>query len=350
MTNSRQANRAAFTPILLAAALTAMLGGCDGSSPSPDPGPTTATIDPRSFQEGLDAVEVWLGRGDAVKAEVVAGRLVELDPGSHEALQAHGRCLLILGATAERSGREDAARVFRDRAADRYLEAVEAAGEVAGTGLLHEAGVAATGARRLTLALELHQRAAALDGTDATHAIFAANVLTMMDRPREAAPWFERAIETAPDEPWGWAGRAECLRQLERYEEALVAVRSARQRAITRGTESGFPFRVAEARILREAGRPGEAANLLFAIRADEHTLGSTRELAAACAAMDRHAKAAEAWERYNRGRPDDTASMLEAARCWMMAGEPQRAAAWLDLAESSGVEPAELDPIRSMH
>ena len=326
-----------------------MLGGCDRSSPSSDPGPTIATVDPRGFQEGLDAVEVWLGQGDAVKAEVVADRLVELDPGSHEALQAHGRCLLVLGATAERSGEGDAALEFRDRAAERYLQAVEAAGDVAGTGLLHEAGIAATGARRLPEALRLHQRAAALDDTDATHAIFAANVLTMMDRPREAAPWFERAIEIAPEEPWGWAGRAECLRQLERYDEALEAVRSARGRATARGTESGFAFRVAEARILREAGRPGDAANLLFAIRAGEHTLGSTRELAAACAAMDRHEKAAEAWERYHRGRPGDTGSMLEAARCWMRAGEPQRAAAWLELAESTGVGSAELDPIRSM-
>ena len=128
-----------------------------------------------------------------------------------------------------------------------------------------------------------------------------------------------------------------------------MAVRSARQRAITRGTGSGFAFRVAEARILREAGRPGEAANLLFAIRAGEHTLGSTRELAAACAAMDRHAKAAEVWERYNRARPEDTSSMLEAARCWMRAGEPQRAAAWLELAESSGVDSTRLDPIRTI-
>ena len=351
MIHPTQRNQPPIRSILLAGFLIAGLtAGCGDGSPPADGQARGNVRNPAAFQEGLEAVDHWLGRGDAAKAELIAGRMVDLDPGSIEALRAHGRCLLVLGAVEERSGRDDEATELRTRAAGRYRQAVEAAGDTVTASLLHESGIAATAGGGLHDALEFHRRAAMLDESDPTHAIFTANVLTMLERPREAAPWFDRAITIAPEEPWGWAGRAECMRQLERYEEALEAVRTARSRALSGGTDSGLSFRVAEARILRESGRGREAANLLFAVREEEHTRGSTEELAAACTQILEHRRAAEAWERFNQRRPGDTDSMIEAARCWMRQGEPERAAVWLNLAESAGATPAQLDSIRGVN
>ena len=131
------------------------------------------------------------------------------------------------------------------------------------------------------------------------------------------------------------------------FDEAIESIRTARARSVARGTESGFPFRVAEARILREAGKPRGAAELLFAVDPLEHTRESTSELAAACTAIGEHQRAAQAWERFYQRNPGDVDSMLQAARCWVRAGQPERAASWLELAEAAGVAATVIDDAR---
>ena len=304
--------------------------------------------DRERFEEGLVAIDDWLANGDAAKAEVIAARLVELDPSSIAALQAHGNCLLILGSLADQNGDAQAARRLRVRADEAFQSALERAGGGESAVLIHQAALAASAKGDLERALTLHVRASEVDPNDPTHPIFAANTLTRLQLPQEAITWFDRAIETAPDEPWAWAGRAECHRQLQMFDEAIEAIRTARARSVARGTESGFPFRVAEARILREAGRPRSAAELLFAVEPTEHTRESTSELAAACTSIGEHRRAAQAWERFYRRNPGDVDSMLEAARCWVRADQPEQAASWLELAETAGVGSNLIDEARS--
>jgi hypothetical protein len=104
---------------------------------------------------------------------------------------------------------------------------------------------------------------------------------------------------------------------------------------------------VAEARILREAGQAKLAADLLFAVDSAEHTRESTSELAAACTAIDEHRRAAEAWERFNLRNQGDLDSMVEAARCWIRAGQPEQAASWLNLAETAGASSTLIEALR---
>lgn len=323
-----------------------LLGGCGDGEMASAP-PPEKTFNPDRFQEGLIAVDRWLSDGDAVKAEVIAARLVELDPDSIVALQAHGNCLLILGSLADQSGDFANATALRQRADASYQSALIHAGSKAEAPLLHQAALAAAATGDLERACVVHIRAASMDPTDPTHPIFAANTLTRLEHPEEATTWFDRAIEIAPDEPWAWAGRAECQRQLQRFDEALAAIRTARSRSVARGTESGFPFRVAEARILRESGQPRRAADLLYAIDSSEHTRGSISELAAACTDIGEHRRAAEAWEQFNVQNPGDVASMLAAAECWIRADELEEAAAWLNLAETAGAPPSVIEGVR---
>lgn len=322
------------------------LGGCGEDEPASTPF-AEKTFNPDRFQEGLVAVDRWLSDGDASKAEVIAARLVELDPDSIVALQAHGNCLLILGSLADQSGDLVNAATLRQQADTSYQSALTHAGSMAEAPLLHQAALAAAATGDLERACVLHIRAASTDPTDPTHPIFAANTLTRLEHPEEAITWFDRAIEIAPDEPWAWAGRAECQRQLQKFDEALAAIRTARSRSVARGTESGFPFRVAEARILREAGQARRAADLLYAIDSSEHTRGSSSELAAACTDLGEHRRAAEVWERFNRQNTGDVTSMLAAAECWIRAEEFEEAAAWLNLAETAGAPPSVVESLR---
>ncbi|MEE2681548.1 MAG: tetratricopeptide repeat protein [Planctomycetota bacterium] len=347
MIHGTQQNRRAIPAILLLGLATlGFLNGCDGEA-SPTPAAEEAVYDRKRFEEGLVAIDEWLANGDAGKAEVIAARLVELDPDSIAARQAHGNCLLILGSLADQNGDPDAAERFRIRADEAFQSALARSGGAESAALIHQAALAASARGDLERALSLHVSASEVDPADPTHPIFAANTLTRLQLPKEAITWFDRAIEIAPDEPWAWAGRAECHRQLRSFDEALEAIRTARARSVARGTESGFPFRVAEGRILREAGQPRRAAELLFAVDSTEHTRESTSELAAACTAIEEHQRAAEAWERFHHRNQGDVDSMVEAARCWIRAGEPEHAASWLELAESAGVDPAVITAAR---
>ena len=97
------------TPAMLILSLMPMplLVGCGEDDLNPAPRSEAATYDRDRFEEGLVAVDQWLADGDATKAEVIAARLVELDPTSIAALQAHGNCLLIMGSLANQNGDDD---------------------------------------------------------------------------------------------------------------------------------------------------------------------------------------------------------------------------------------------------
>lgn len=326
---------------------TCVLLGCFAAgcgSQEPEQASPTARFDAVRFEEGLLAIETWLEKGRPVQAEQIARRLVELDPDSIDALEAHGRCLVILAALEAREGRSDGSGLNRE-ALERYRSAIaSAAGTPPHASLLHAAGLAAQAVGEDEEALEYHERAASIDTTNPQHPIFVGNLLAKLERPAEAATWFTRATEVDPREAWGWAGLAETRRQVDEHDSALEAIRTARRHA-----PSNVSFRVAEARILRESSRGREAAMLLFAIQpAERATPAVTGELAAACTQIGEHGRAAQAWEALHSAQPERIDASVNAAFAWIRAGEPGRAASWLEAAEAAGATPAQLEKLRS--
>ena len=314
--------------------------GCDRNEAQPDP---QRTFERKRFEEGLLSIETWLAKGKPAEAEVVARRLVELDPQSVEALESHGRCLVVLAAVRRSEGSNDETQRLHALASERYQAAVLHSGDSPRPSLLHEAGIATTAAGEYERALSFHSRAAELESTNATHAIFTGNLLTRMKRPTEATPWFQQATQINPNEPWGWAGLAETRRQEKDYPAALEAIRGARDCA-----PANTNFRVAEARILRESSRGREAAMLLFAVEPKERaTRLVTEELAAACTQIGDHQRAAEAWEAVHTHNPEDLDAMTEAALAWVHAGNNERAASWLNAAEEAGAAPDQVQRVR---
>lgn len=324
--------------------LPASLSTVSCSDRAQDP-PESAGYDQERYEEALVGIETWLGKGKPEEAELIARRLVELEPESTEALEAHARCLMVLAALRQHEGDEAEARSLKVLADERYTAALLHAGETPSVSLLHEAGISATGVDDVERALRLHMKAASLDPTGAKHAIFTGNLLARLNRPEEARAWFGKAVAIDEGEPWGWAGLAESHRQDGAFEDALKSIRTARSVA-----PEMVGFRVAEARILRESGRPRDAAMLLFAIDPEQRaTRLVTPELAAACRMMEDHRREAEAWEALHARNPDDLDAMTEVAAAWIRAGDQARAASWLGAAENAGARPEEVQRVRAL-
>lgn len=340
--------RAIPSSLLLAGVVIASGIGLSGCSREPDPESTTpvagAPYDPVRFDEGLEAIESWLEEGRPVEAERIARRLARLDPDSLDALEAHARCLAILGAFERGSVGDAQVEARRLETLEAYRRLIAAAGDRPVAMHLHAAGLAARSAGETEEALAYHSRAAELEPTNPQHAIFAGNLHAGRGDVESARSWFTRATTIDPREPWGWAGLAEARRQAGERTAALEAIREARRRA-----PGDDGFRVAEARILREAGRPADSVRLLYAIAPEARaTRAITTELTLACAAIGEHGRAAEAWAALHAREPEDHRAALETARAWLAAGEPARAASWLEVAEAAGADPAAIERIRT--
>lgn len=313
--------------------------GCDDRTP-PTPEKTAGPRDAARAEEALQAIEVWLGKGDAEKAGTIAEKLVEVDPSSPDAREAHAVTLVALGAEAASKGEASAAETLRKRALTRYEEAIELSEPLPRSDMLHAAGIIAESVSREEQALGLYQRAAEADSDNPSHPLYAGNVLIKMDRPDEAGPWFTKALEIDPAEPWGWAGRAAALRQQARFDEALSSIRNARKAANGRNLASDLPFRVSEARILRESGRPNDSARLLFAI--DPEIRSSSRavtiELHLACELVGDHVRSAEVWAAFHASHPENAEALFMVAESWLRAGREDEAASWYQLARDIGM------------
>lgn len=313
--------------------------GCrDASSPAGEN--VAAPRDAARAEEALQSIEVWLGKGEADKAETIAGKLVEVDPKSPDAREAHATTLVALAAEAASNGAQRTAETLRTRALTRYEESIELSAPTPRPDMLRAAGIVAESLKRKKRALSLYQKAAEGDPDNASHAIYAGNVLIKMDRPEEAESWFLKAIEIDPSEPWGWAGRAVVLRQQARFDEALESVRRARRYANGRGTRNDIAFRVSEARILRESGRAEEAARLLYAVdpKTRSASAGVTTELHLACEMIGAHTKSAETWAAFYAVHPEDADALFMVAESWLRAGRPEQAASWYRLANDVGI------------
>ena len=323
-----------------------LLPGCSRDPGEVAPPATDAEgtdYDPIRFDEGLLAIERWLEDGRPAEAEQIARRLVALNPDSIDALDAHGRCLVILAALERREGVGDG-KALDLEALGCYRALIERSGETPLPIHLHAAGLAAQSAGELDEAFAFHVRADTIEPDNPQHAIFAGNILAGLGRTGEAKAWFEKATTIDPREPWGWAGLAEALRQDGATTDALEAIRKARSAA-----PGSSGFRVAEARILRESGNAREAAMLLYALPPLERaTFVVTTEIALACEAIGEHRRAAEAWEALHMRDRDAYLPALNAAAAWLNAGEPELTVSWLDTAVAAGAPAEEVEAVRA--
>ncbi len=303
-----------------------------------------APRDAARAEEALQAIEVWLGKGDASKARTIAERLVEVDPDSPDAREAHAITLVAVAAETAAGGDEETAKSLRSRALSRYEEAIELSASTPRPDMLHASGIIAESLGLQQRALELYTDASEGAPDNASHAIYAGNVLIKMERHADAESWFDKAVTIDPAEPWGWAGRAVVFRQQARFEEALNSIRQARRAAGGRGTRNDLVFRVSEARILRESGRAEASARLLFALDAQTraNSAAVTEELHLACELIGEHARSAQVWAEFHAAHPDDGEALFMVAESWLRAERPEEAASWYRLAEDLGL-PEEL-------
>ena len=92
-------------------------------------------------EEALQAVEVWLGKGDASKARTIAERLVEVDPASPDAREAHAITLVAVAAETAANGDKKSATALRTAALEQYEDAINLSATTPRSDLLHAACV-----------------------------------------------------------------------------------------------------------------------------------------------------------------------------------------------------------------
>lgn len=322
--------------------------GCRENSTPADRN-VAAPRDAARAEEALQAIEVWLGKGDASKARTIASRLVDVDPTSPDAREAHAITLVAFAAETAANGDAESAKKLRTTALEQYEDAIELSATTPRPDLLHAAGIIAESIDREQRALELYAQASQGAPDKASHAIYAGNVLIKLERPADAESWFSKAVEIDPAEPWGWAGRAVVLRQQSRFDEALTSIQQARRAAQGRGTRNDLVFRVSEARILRESGRSEESARLLFALDAETraNSAAVTEELHLACELIGRHEKSAEVWAAFHAQHPEDGEAVFMAAQSWLRAGRPEEAASWYRLASDVGMSDERIERMK---
>ena len=322
--------------------------GCRENSPPADRD-VAAPRDAARAEEALQAVEVWLGKGDASKARTIAERLVDVDPASPDAREAHAITLVAVAAETAANGDPDSATMLRTAALAQYEDAIRLSATTPRTDLLHAAGIIAESIDREQRALELYAQASEGAPDEASHAIYAGNVLIKMERPAEAESWFSKAVRIDPAEPWGWAGQAVVLRQQSRFDEALTSIQQARRSAQGRGTRNDLVFRVSEARILRESGRSEDSARLLFALDPETraNSAAVTEELHLACELIGRHEKSAEVWAAFHALHPEDGEAIFMVAQSSLRAGRPEEAASWYRLASDVGMSDERIERMK---
>jgi tetratricopeptide (TPR) repeat protein len=283
--------------------------------------------DPARIDASLHAAEDHLNAGDLANAEAILTRLVERAPDDVRGFELLAHTQLSRGVTERAKGDHAGARRHFENAYYQFTRVIELSpGEA---GYHQSAGEIAQMLDNDDEALEHYQRARALSPRDPKPALMAAQILVQRDRFDEAEDALQRVLERDPDEPLAHVSLANLRLKQRRYDEALAAVREARE--IDPAETS---FRLLEATILRQSGRPRAALELLVPLDAEQrarHTVA--REIAACYIDLGQPREAARVWGfayQSNPGHEDAWLAALRAGEAMLDAGEIDTARMWL--------------------
>lgn len=258
------------------------------------------------------------GRHD--EALVLAGRALQVDPGSFDALMQQGLALRALGRTAQAVASYDAALALRPDATaalynlgnalaalDRHEEAVQCYDRVlafapADAEALNNRGVAQRGLLRDDDALASFDQALALRPGYPEALNNRGNALQALGRHAEAIGSYERALGERPGYAQALNNRGNALLALERHAEALDSY--DRALAIQPDYAEAHNNRSAVLLTLRRPGEALESATQALAAHAGyPEALGNRGK---ALQALGLHEEALEAYAEAQRLRPGD--------------------------------------------
>jgi tetratricopeptide (TPR) repeat protein len=313
------------------AALLCLAGGCGDGSPQAS-APRT-TIDPRKADAAAQAVESYLTGQRIAEAVTVAERFAAEAPALMRSQELLGRAL-VAQAMDEATPAAQRDAIMR-RAADAYDAATRI--DPRNAPLAHAAGVVCDTAGLHDRAADHYAAAHDRDPRHAQYALYLALARARQGRTDEARKLAEAAEAAMPESPDPKAALADLAVRSDDLDRALAKVREARAL-----DPSSNGLRLAEARILRMAGRPEEALALLVPLDPPvRRAPGYADELAAAYAATGRLREAAQAMEESAVMRPADAMRALRTARAWRDSGDPIKSSIWVETAMLAGA-PAE--------
>lgn len=299
-------------------------GNAAAASPtSPnEPPPTAAQI-----AAALDAANEYLSADHFTEAELILLKLIERAPKNLSAQEMLGQLRLRQGLAAQEAGQTAVAERYFQQADEAYRRIVEL--DPTNAGLRQSAGEIALLAGRSARALELFREAETLDPENPKHPLYAAQMLTQMERYDEARIAIERVITLDFDEPYAYATLAAIELEEGNFDLALEAIREAR---LISPQELGF--RVVEAKVLRRSGQPEAALALLVPLKGELATEEMVvHERAASHTALGQHTAAAAVWAARCRAVPGEWRSALRAAESYLAAGDRMTAMTYVELA-----------------
>jgi len=301
-------------------------------------------VSEQAIQTALRSAQTYVGRGDLASAQTVLEGLAEKAPSDVRAFEQLGQVLYRRSLQARQRGDVEMAEQLADEAAQRYRQAVDIDPDSAG--LRHSAGLIVLAAGDEADALELFQSAAELNPSNPQHELFAAQLLINGGRYAEAEAALQRVLELDQDQAHAHASLAVIAMERGHNDRALVRIGKARELEPT-----VLDFRAQHARILRHAGQPEQAIELLVPLdEAKRARLMVAREIAAGYAALGRHERAAEAWlvaYRNNPNGPNAWRAAMNAADALIDAGQREQALIWLRQAEAMAPNSEQVQAVR---
>jgi tetratricopeptide (TPR) repeat protein len=313
------------------AALAAPLvfAGCDPPAPAPGT-PNSAQATPISASDrdaSLDAIERWLGAGRADNAESIARLLATRLPDDPMVAATLGQVLLMRSADIREIAGEAAASAISAEAAEMFLIADRAGRNDPAT--LRGLGLALERSGHLDSAIEAYRRAA---DQDALARLYLGLALLQAERGEESVSLLIELSTDRPDDAFVRAALAEARFRTGDSPGAFADLDEAVKLA-----PDELGIRLRRASLLRRTGKARMAIESLVAIpEADRTRRMIVEELAAGWIAIERPASAAEIWASRARSVPADVPAALMAATCFMEAGRPEDAEAWLRIAEET--------------
>lgn len=314
------------------------------SSVQPPAEPAVA-IAPEKIEQSLSAAQEYITSQELAKAQAILVKLIEKAPREVRAYELHGQVMNFQAVEAARHGDSNAARDLRTKAYEQYQLAV--AIDPKSAGLQHSAGIMAMAAGRSDDALARFEQAAKLDPRNPQYSLFAAQLLIQRKKFDQARVYLEQVLAVDPDEAVAHASLAVIAMETGDFDKAIVHAREAR-----RIDPTNVDVRVQEAKVLRRAGRPKEALELLVGLSPAERAQEAVAyEVSSSYEAMKDYLNAARAWEHCVKTNPlSDKAWQYQtlAAALLLKAGEREQAWMWLQQAKMAAPNAPEVKELEA--